>query len=349
MHTESARLLQQVVERKAQERVQGWIGGAWALALLHAAAQAGLLEALRAPRSAEQIAALTGLDAGRVRLACQALEAHGAVRRADAAYVLAPDLLVLAAPDAAMPLADLLGAALTLTQQLGAALERAESYTGLPAEAVQAIARGEGGDAHSPRWLEQLAEIAQALPALGALWADGARHIELGCGAGGTLLGLLRLYPALRAVGVEINSAVLDETRRRAEALGLAGRLELRHTDARLLDEPAAYDTAFWGHLYFPSASRPAVLAALRRALRPGGYLLLPLFRTVDQAHLATPLGRKHSLLELLAASWGITTLGEPELCAELEAAGFEVVSRMRTRESGLLIVRRAPAPHPEA
>ncbi len=89
---------------------------------------------------------------------------------------------------------------------------------------------------------------------------------------------ILLSNPRLSAVGIEIEGEALAEARRRAEELGVAGRVELRHADARELEEERSFDTAQWSQQYFPADGRQEVLAGAFVALRPGGYLMAPMF-----------------------------------------------------------------------
>jgi len=50
---------------------------------------------------------------------------------------------------------------------------------------------------------------------------------DLGCGAAGVLLHFCALDPKLKAIGIDISPAAIDEARARVEAAGLADRIEL--------------------------------------------------------------------------------------------------------------------------
>lgn len=167
--------------------------------------------------------------------------------------------------------------------------------------------------------------VGAQVPEAAAAWGDGGYHVELGCGAGGTLLGMLVDYPQLRVVGVDIDAAVLDEARRRAEGLGVGNRLELRLTDARAMPEEGVFDTVFWSQPCFPAAARPAVLAAAKRLLRPGGYLFTPILAEppMSAEALRTPAGHSYALGRLVNTAWGVPNADAGELRAEVEQAGF--------------------------
>jgi ubiquinone/menaquinone biosynthesis C-methylase UbiE len=187
--------------------------------------------------------------------------------------------------------------------------------------------------------------VSAMLPELRARWDAGARHIEFGCGAGGSLLGFAAAHPRLTAVGVEINGAILPETRRRAEAIGVADRVELRQGDALDGAEVAAYDSALWAQQFFAAAGRPAMLAALRRTLKPGGFLIVPTFvpsePPASDAALHTPAGQAYALSRMRFGRWGIPALTTDELRAEAEAAGFIYLTRAPFSTFFLLLFQR--------
>ena len=66
------------------------------------------------------------------------------------------------------------------------------------------------------------------MPEIQAIWLAGGQHLEVGCGAGNNLLSILATYPAVRAVGVEIDATTIAEAGRRATVLELTSRVELR-------------------------------------------------------------------------------------------------------------------------
>ena len=81
-----------------------WIAGAKALALLHGALRAGILDAARTPRTADAIAVTTGLAPGRAADVCAALEAHGVLEREGDTYRLTDAFGLLASSEAVQPL-----------------------------------------------------------------------------------------------------------------------------------------------------------------------------------------------------------------------------------------------------
>ena len=86
------------------------------------------------------------------------------------------------------------------------------------------------------------------------------RYLELGCGVGGGLNGLLRTYPGVTAVAVDLAEDVLAEAQATAEALGHSERVTFIHDDARNFDARNAFDLVYWNQFFFPEAGRAEVL-----------------------------------------------------------------------------------------
>lgn len=110
--------------------------------------------------------------------------------------------------------------------------------------------------------------------ALGVL-ADGQRVLDIGCGVGGTIAGLLRAYPRMEVVGVDIGTRQLEHTRKRIFGDDM-GRVELVRADACALPFPAqSFERLLVIEAAFHFSSRRTFLAEASRVLRPGGVMVL--------------------------------------------------------------------------
>jgi SAM-dependent methyltransferase len=141
----------------------------------------------------------------------------------------------------------------------------------------------------------------------------------------------------MKAIGIEISADLAEVARRRAELLGVADRFEVVVQDAAGFDRPACADTAFWSQFFFPESARAGALAALHRALRPGGVLIA----TLDGDETADPTSadaRDAAVMRVALASWGVPPRTAEQLVAEIEAAGFTDVTV--ARRDGLPRVR---------
>src|SRR5262245_19204384 len=63
---------------------------------------------------------------------------------------------------------------------------------------------------------------------------DGCRALEVGCGTDS--LAVMMADRGARVLGIDVSEPMLDEARRRAEAAGVAERVELRRLSAMELD-----------------------------------------------------------------------------------------------------------------
>lgn len=100
------------------------------------------------------------------------------------------------------------------------------------------------------------------------------RVLELGCGVGAQSKTLLRRFPEVKLVSVDLSEHQLARAREHLDLEAKAGRVELEKADARRLPHPGeSFDGAFlcWVLEHMP---RPLeVLEELRRVLRPGAAL----------------------------------------------------------------------------
>jgi SAM-dependent methyltransferase len=118
---------------------------------------------------------------------------------------------------------------------------------------------------------------------------------DLGCGPGFFTLPLAEMVGDGGCVfAVDLQAAMLDKVRARAEADGLLGRIKLRQCGADSLDlrqvAPLDFALAFWMIHEVPDAGR--LFAEAAAALRPGGRLLaVEPFGPVPRAAWAATLG----------------------------------------------------------
>ena len=327
----------------AQQPILGWIAGARALAVLSAALEGGILEAVRTPRTVAAIAEACGIAPDRVADICAVLEAHEILDRVGGAYRLADSFALLTSSEAIMPLNATVARGVAEAHLLEAIAQPGHAHAQISPRDLLAMAQGDSVNPMSPlrRGLTFLAQ-----PELQHLFGVGARHLELGCGVGGGILSILNTYPNVTAVGVELEADLLAVARRRAESLGVADRVEWRHGDARDIDDEAAFDTLAWSQYYFPADTRAATLAGAFRALKPGGYLLASMLPDppLSESDRKGPAGRAYATMRLMYGAWGIPVRTSDELRAEVEGSGFMFVRILQSPQRGRLLARRPPA-----
>ncbi|MEV6230555.1 class I SAM-dependent methyltransferase [Saccharopolyspora shandongensis] len=111
---------------------------------------------------------------------------------------------------------------------------------------------------------------------------DGGPVADVGCGPGHVTAHLHEL--GIDAFGIDLSPAMIDVARRDYPGLRFeAGSM----TDLALADASVTGILAWWSLIHVPDDAVPAVFEHFRRALRPGGPLLLG-FHVGDESLLKT-------------------------------------------------------------
>lgn len=147
----------------------------------------------------------------------------------------------------------------------------------------------------------------------------GMRLAELGCGPG--WMSLLAARQGVEAVGFDIAPAMIEIARGRARSDGLDVRFEV--ADMESLDLGGAFDACLLYDALHHSPRADLVLASARRALRPGGRLLL-----VEPNWAHRFAGRSAH------EAYGVSEIGytPSRLRRLLRAAGFREIRRFHPR-----------------
>ncbi|MEV5815915.1 SAM-dependent methyltransferase [Streptomyces mutabilis] len=321
-------------------QIQRWARGAELLALLQATSDTKTLDLLTRPITAEALATVSDITTDRARRIIEVLQAAGVVRKADdssPAYVLSPEFGALHAGASGVELA-------TVLEASNAALERVHSAFSPPTaydwESDALVIARDWGVRPTAAARSMFVMAYDALPAYRDRLGAGGPLLDVGSGVGGAVLSALVEYPALRAVTVERASDVVEELRQRAQAAGVAARLDIRHSNAQELDDDAVYGVCYWAQAFFPSHTRESTLAAIRRALAPGGLLLAQELAAPADDSTSARLGA--SLDALVADCRGVPPVVSAEdLAAELRAGGFTGVEVVPTAVGRLVLGRR--------
>jgi ubiquinone/menaquinone biosynthesis C-methylase UbiE len=159
---------------------------------------------------------------------------------------------------------------------------------------------------------------------LGAAGFLGEEHVQdVPCGTGELAVRLVKRWPHLDIVGVDLSTEMLD----RAKSKPLEGRVEWVEADARSMPfDDRSFDAAICanGFHYFPEPD--AYLNEFRRVIRPGGKLFL--LDWCDDYLLCKLCSR--CLYWTNAALRKVYTLRECE--QRLDRAGFTVIAREQFR-----------------
>ncbi|MEM1315338.1 MAG: methyltransferase domain-containing protein [Pseudomonadota bacterium] len=163
---------------------------------------------------------------------------------------------------------------------------------------------GPGGEAETRRALD----LAAPPPA--------ARIGDLGCGPGAATTVLLQALPQATVFACDLHPPYVAEARRRAEALGLADRLDAQVADMAAPPlAPASLDL-IWSEAAIYNLGVEAALAAWRPLLAPGGRVVFS-----EAVRLKTPMSPRAETL------WSAEypTMTDPAgVSAQIAAAGFE-------------------------
>ncbi len=267
------------------ETVFGWILGMEQTTALYVGDRLGWFRSLAedGPATAPELAARTGTAARYAREWLEYQAVSGMLTVDDAAA--APDERRFVMPAAHVPVLADLDSETVLTpfaRILVASLRRIddllEAYRtggGVSWEALGDDARE--GQAAQNRPLLRDALARDHLPRLGEVDASlraGGRVADVGCGEGWSSIGIARGYPTARVDGFDVDAASVDAARRHAEAEGVDDRVRVHHAEVASA-EAGVYDLVCAFECVHDMPDPVAVLAAMRRAVAPGGTVLI--------------------------------------------------------------------------
>jgi SAM-dependent methyltransferase len=302
--------------------------GTWGVAVLTACAELGMVEALQEPASAAALAAGAGVSPALAERLLDVLVALGLAERDGDGYRGTPELF-----------------------ERPPAYLAADGASGLlqAADLVRRAASGTlGGDAWSHT--EPLVLQAQGTMSAGAVpmlarfvfpsasgiperLEAGAAFLDVGAGVGAISIALCRLYPALRAVGLEPMQAARALAVANVAEAGLSDRIELRAELVQELEEVEEFDIVWLPLSFLPRVIVPAALERLQRAMRPGGLLL-------TATHGGTGDDLAGAAARLRAVLWGGDAPAPDEVSELLAAAGFDDVALGQIPGSTLVPMR---------
>lgn len=116
-----------------------------------------------------------------------------------------------------------------------------------------------------------------SLPGLEARLNDGAKVLDMGCGAGGLLIRIAKAFPNCVCVGVDVDAHGVDLARENIAAAGLGDRVSVELLDGDSIGHENEFDvvTLFEVLHEIPVAVRPQVLANCHKALKPDAPLFI--------------------------------------------------------------------------
>jgi len=299
-------------------------------ALLGEAHRSGLLRAvLDAGPAADStadpaaLAEAVQVDAARVEAVLLVLAAHGIVEQQEGGWRLAPGWSELVGGGAPMSLPGVLGLGRVWAGQFGSALHGGQDYWELDATDRVDVATGISPDPFAPATTAMAGGLVASLPGVADALGAGGHILELGCGLASRLCALLRAYPRATAVGVELDAELVASAWRRAEQLGVADRLELVVGDAADYRSATVFDVVNWSQFFFPAPTRAGALATAHAALRPGGWVSMPVVWTGERPPPRTVEDQELAEMRLVLELWRVPMLSVAQVEAELTEAGF--------------------------
>jgi SAM-dependent methyltransferase len=164
----------------------------------------------------------------------------------------------------------------------------------------------------------------------------GDRVLDVAAGAGGQSLSAARRVGGSGYVlATDISPAILEFAAKAAADAGL-GNVATEELDGEVLDvDEGSFDAVISrvGLIYFPD--QQAALAAMRRALRPGGRISAVVYSTADRnGFFSIPVGiirRRAQLPPPVPGQPGPFSLGGPGVAkAALDTAGFHDIAVQR-------------------
>jgi cyclopropane fatty-acyl-phospholipid synthase-like methyltransferase len=326
----------------AENALLEWTTAANALALLTAMQTSGALGLLRDPTTPEVLASRVGTEPEQAKRVCMALEALQVVRREGSKYQLTQGWAAIAADDRPAALGDRLTATQPLQRALAGCFDPPRQFDEVAADEAVAMARSVWGVPTSQAALESWAALDAAMPEVRSVWQAGARHAEFGCGAGRDLLRVVAMYPKVSAVGYEMLPYVLDHARQLARDLAIEDRVEFRCQDFLTTSAEAEWDTIVWSQMFFAPEVRPAAIAIIKRALRPGGLLIMQAMADLPEPEAIDPsLSLRAQLLVAVAyRRWNLYWPRAADLRAELEQSGFSHLHTVPHPRTTFMVLR---------
>jgi len=299
-------------------RITDLSSASWAYAGLSAAFELGIVRALEDPATAEELGEQLDLDTELVADLLGVLVALGALERRGERYIATAAF----DPFRSGSLARVMRAGVRSDHlQTAEAFRRSRDGSLAPGWAHRdpdlLVAQGETAG------LFRLA-AEHVLPSLDGLaerlGEPGASFLDVGAGVGVLSRELCLVYPEVSAVCLEPNATARGLGRERCLEAGLENRVRfVSHGIEDLAEyEREQYDLALIPQPFLAPDVFAAGLPHVRRALRPGGWLLvLALELPADQPLVAASR-------RVRARLWGGGAVAPERLLAQLEAVGFD-------------------------
>jgi SAM-dependent methyltransferase len=132
-----------------------------------------------------------------------------------------------------------------------------------------------------------------AIPPLKTKLEAGAEVAEIGCGAGQCIVPVAVAFPNSHFIGFDVDETSLARARAKAVRAGVAGRVAFEQLSADRIPYPDRFDFVMAFNCIHDMSNPRGALAAVRRALKPGGIMMWSEAKASDRLEdNLTPVGR---------------------------------------------------------
>jgi hypothetical protein len=183
---------------------------------------------------------------------------------------------------------------------------------------------------------DMMAEQLAGMPGPRESYESGhGRLLDVGVGVAAISLRMCELFPGSTAVGLDVLPGVLDEARKAIVEKGCEGQVELRLLDVVELADEEEFDLAWVPQPFLPPESLEEGLARVHAALKPEGWLVMPLNTPVGDCRFQRALADHSSYL------LGGGPMSQEEAETLVASAGYEDLTWQEYHGLSLLLARR--------
>ena len=312
-------------------RLYDLIGGYHATHLLEIARQLGLWNqlTLEPGLTSAALAKKLGTDAFYTDALCRTAFSFGLLDRQSDGWRMAPHFdQILGNPDSSFYLAGTARVHMSVGEDYKDYVRHFRDGTTKPYQA------------HGEDFMEDIADALKTLPrifldyvlpnlpGLAAKLRDGARILDVGCGAGWAVVQFAERFPGSRCIGLDIEPYSVDLSRKLIDERGLNPRCEVRLGGVEALGEEGTYDiaTSFLVVHEIDPGLKASAFAAIAKALKPGGsFLIFDEAYPETDADLRTMPKRFAALAQWFELTWGNRVNTRSELIELCQGAGLRV------------------------
>jgi SAM-dependent methyltransferase len=158
--------------------------------------------------------------------------------------------------------------------------------------------------------------------------ADSVCFLDIGAGVGSLSIAMARRWPHLRVIAIEPGLAPLAEARQNIINAALEDRIELRKQRIEEITEDGVFDLVWLPQMFISHEDLSRGLAPVWRALRPGGWVWLPVLND-SGTKLRYTVNRLRNIL------WGGSPMHCDQLVHLLVGAGFDSVRSVANKPTG--------------